>query len=98
VAVGACANELVESAREQIQTMISLFIVVGGMRLTLYLDSTILSQLTALALNLKTNGQLHSWWDRQYNLLGKKIPPPTPTGVRGGFFSPEKVFTICRQT
>jgi hypothetical protein len=28
-AVGACANELIESAREQIQTMINLFIVDG---------------------------------------------------------------------
>jgi hypothetical protein len=28
-AVGACANELIESAREQIQTIINLFIVAG---------------------------------------------------------------------
>jgi hypothetical protein len=28
-AVGACANELIESAREQIQTMINLFMMGG---------------------------------------------------------------------
>ena len=46
-AVGACANKLIESAREQIQTIINLFIVgglTGRIRSTLYLDSTILSQ------------------------------------------------------
>lgn len=40
--VGACANELIESATEQIQTITNPFIA-DGMRSTLYLDSTTLS-------------------------------------------------------
>src|SRR5262252_559539 len=45
--VGACANELIESRREQIQTITNLFIVgplTRRMRSTLYLDSTVLNQ------------------------------------------------------
>ena len=45
-AVGACAKEVIESAREQIQTMMNLFTVGFHRRMcsTLYLDSTNLSQ------------------------------------------------------
>jgi hypothetical protein len=69
-AVGACANELIESAREQIQTMINVFIVVFDhrMRSTPYLDSTILGQPrpTKDFLASNENEISHRWRERAW--------------------------------